>query len=257
MIVRLFSPLGRFFCVWAESWDAARLSLRSRSHPSGCCEDASRRPSAGRPRRDMTRRSPRRHPHVNLSAALSVARTAEMSLRSRKARRERQLQKKQASLLWLLRVRGLEPGVLGHASPTSDDDPQQAPAPPRPDAVGGDWSDRSVPAPPRRTFDLVLRNKTEPELAATGGPVRRLTSLAADVVARHLDAYDQTIWNDGPEGLSIELARHVVLALQSGHRSLDRASWVAFVGGYGPAVLPPGTSSSDEPGRRARVATDL
>ena len=182
-----------------------------------------------------------------------------MDRRSRRARLDRQVQKDQVNLLWLLRSqRGLNPlaaAALGRRVPAAAtsfvpyddfDNLQQPPAPPRPDAIGGDWSDRSVSAPPKQTFSLVLQNKPEPEMAETGGPVRRLTALAADVVARHLDAYDQTLWNDGPEGMSIELARHVVCALQKGRGVLDRAAWVLFVGGYGPGVLPTRASSTDE-----------
>lgn len=178
-----------------------------------------------------------------------------MGRHGRQTHVDRHIQKDQTALLRLLRHarRKLNQGALGRnaaASKDSDDDIRRhhdrygpPSEPPRPEAVGSDWTDRSISGPPRRTFDLVLRNRTESKFAATGGPPRRLTALAASVVAEHLDEYDQTFWNDSAKGVPIELARHVVCELQNDQSRLDRAAWVTFVGSYGPGVLPTRASS--------------
>lgn len=124
-----------------------------------------------------------------------------------------------------------------------------APLPRDPSQIGGDWTDRSIPAPPSWTFKLELSNKPEAQVSVGGGPVRSLASYAADVVARNLDAFDPSLWTDGECGMSVEAARHVVRALQDGDgEPLEPGNWVAFVGGYGASVLSsPCASSSRSP----------
>jgi hypothetical protein len=113
-------------------------------------------------------------------------------------------------------------------------------APLHPSQIGGDWSDRSISAPPTRTLSLGLTSKPAPDFKIEQGPVRSLASYAADVVASHLEDYDETLWTDGEGGMELQAARLVVRSLQEENDGeLDPGNWARIVGGYGPDVLSP------------------